>query len=81
MENVRKHKDINFVTTERKKNYLVSVLKYHTTKFSTEYLLATEMKKTQIVTNKPGYLALSILELSKIVMYKFWYEYVTSIVN
>ena len=34
------------------------------------------MKKTQIVMNKPVYLDLSILELSKMVMYKFWYDYV-----
>ena len=33
------------------------------------------MKETQILMNKPVYLALSILELSKIVMYEFWYDY------
>ena len=33
------------------------------------------MKKTQILVNKPVYLGLSILELSKILMYEFWYEY------
>ena len=34
------------------------------------------MRKTQILINKPFYLGLSILELSKIVMYEFWYDYV-----
>ena len=34
------------------------------------------MKKTEIFMNKPVYLGLSILELSKIVMYEFWYDYV-----
>ena len=34
MENVREHWDIKFVTTERRKNYLVSEPNYHTTKFS-----------------------------------------------
>ena len=43
---------------------------YHTTKFFTENLLAIEMKKTEILMNKPVYLGLSILELSKILMYK-----------
>ena len=38
-----------------------------------ENLLAIEMKKTQIFMNKPVYLDLSILELSKVVMYEFWY--------
>ena len=47
MENVRKHRDIKLVTTERRRNYLVSKPNYLTTKFFTEYLLAIEMKKKQ----------------------------------
>ena len=34
------------------------------------------MRKTQILMNNPFYLGLSILDLSKIVMYEFWYDYV-----
>ena len=34
------------------------------------------MRKTQILMNKPVYIGLSILEVSKIVMYEFWYDYV-----
>ena len=75
MENVRKHGDIKLVTTERR-NYLVSEPNYHTTKFFTEYLLAIEMKKMQIIVNTPVYLGLSILELSKRLMYEFSYDYV-----
>ena len=52
MENVRKHGDIKLVTTEIERNYLVSEPNYHTTKFFTEYLLATEIKQTQILVNK-----------------------------
>ena len=44
MENVRKHRDIKLVTTERRRNYLVSEPNYHTTKFFTEHLLELEMK-------------------------------------
>ena len=44
MENVRKHRDIKLVTTERRGNYLVSESNYHTAKFFTEYLLPIEMK-------------------------------------
>ena len=62
MENVRKHRDIKLVTTERRKNYLVSEPHYYTTKFFTEHLLATEMKKTETLMNKPVCLGLSILE-------------------
>ena len=75
MENVRKYRDIKLVTKETRKNYLVSEPNYHT-KFFTENLLAIEMKKTEILMNKPVHLGLSILELSKILMYEFWYDYV-----
>ena len=64
------------VTTERRRNYLVSEPNYHTTKFFTENILVTEMKKTEILMNKPVYLGLSILELSKIFRYDFCYDYV-----
>ena len=47
MENVRKHRDIKLVTTERRGNYLISEPNYHTTKFLTENLLAIEMKKNR----------------------------------
>ena len=45
IENMRKHRDIKLVTTERRRNYLVSEPNYHTKKFFTENLLAIEMKK------------------------------------
>ena len=48
-ENVIKHRDIKLVTTEKRKNYLVSEPNYHTAKFYTENLLAIEMKKKNIV--------------------------------
>ena len=76
MENVRKHRDIKLATTKRRRNYLVLEPNYHTTKFFTEHLLAIKMKQPEILMNKPVYLRLSILELSKIVMYVFWYDYV-----
>ena len=76
MENVRKHKDIKLVRSERRKNYLVSVPNHHTTKFFSESLLAIKMKKkTEILMNKPVYLRRSILQLNKILMYEFWYAY------
>ena len=61
MENVRKHRNIKLVTTERRINYLVSEPNYHTTKFFTENLSTIEMRKTEILMNIPGYLALQIL--------------------
>ena len=59
IETVRKHRDIKLVTTERRRNYLVSEPNCHTTKFFTENLLTVEMKNTQIPNtqmNKPVYL-------------------------
>ena len=63
MENLRKHRDIKLIIAERRRNYLVSESNYHTAKFFTVDLLAIEMKKTQILTNKRVYLGLSILDL------------------
>ena len=60
MENLRKHKNIKLLTRERKRNYLVSQPNYHTTKLITENLLVAEIRKTQMLTNKPVYLGLSI---------------------
>ena len=68
-ENVRKHRNIKLVTTEIRRKYLISEPNYHTSKLFTENLLAKEMKKTQIRMNKPVYLSLSILYLSKTLMY------------
>ena len=72
MENLREQRDINFATTE---NYLVLEPNYHTTKFFPEHLLATEMKKTQIIMDKSIYLVLPILDISKTKMYDFWFDY------
>ena len=75
MENVTKHRDIKLVTTDKRRNKLVSEPNYHTTKWFSENLLAIEMKKTKVKMNKPGYLGLSILEISKTLMHEFWYDY------
>ena len=64
MENVKKHRDIKLVTTDKKRNQLVSEPNYHTTKWFSENLLGIEMKKIKIKMNKPVYLGLSILEIS-----------------
>ena len=75
MENIRKHRDIKFVTTDKRRNRLVSEPNYHRTKWFSEKLLPIEMKKTKVKMNKPIYLDLSILEISKTLMYEFWYDY------
>ena len=78
MENVRKHRDIRLVKTNYKRNKLVSEPNYHTMKLINEDLAIIEMKKVKVRMNKPIYLGLLILEISKITMYEFWYDYVRS---
>ena len=74
IENVRKWKDSKLVTTGRKRNYSVLEPNYYPINFFSDNLLATEMRKTQILMYKPVHLDLPILELSKIAMYEFWYD-------
>ena len=75
MENIRKHRDIKLLTTDKKRSKLVSEPNYHTINLISEDLSIIEMKKTKVKMNKPIYLGLSILEISKILMYEFWYDY------
>ena len=75
MENVRKHRDIILVTTDKRRNQLVSEPNYHTTKWFSEKLLAVQVKKIRVKMNKPVYLDLSILKTSKTLIYESWYDY------
>ena len=75
MENIRKHRDIKLVTTDKKRSKLVSKPNYHTMNYISEDLSKIEMNKTRVKMNKPVYLGLSILDISKILMYEFWYDY------
>ena len=76
MENVRKHRDIKLVKTDKKRNKLVSEPNFHTMKLIDNNLAIIEMRKVKVKMNKPIYLGLSILDTSKITMYEFWYDYV-----
>ena len=76
MENVRNHRNIKLVTTDKRRNQLASEPNYHTTKYFSENLMAIEMKKTKVKMNKPIYLGMSILDISKTLMYEFWYDYI-----
>ena len=78
MGNLRKHRDIKLVKTEKEGiiSYQSKTQNYDTPKFYFKNLLPIEIKKKQILTNKPVHLGLLISELSKIVMYGFLYDYV-----
>ena len=75
MENIRKHRNIGLVTTEEK--YLHTVMKpnFKSGVLFGENLMGCEMGKIKVVMNKPVYLGQAILDLSKIIMYEFHYDY------
>ena len=75
MENAEKHRDIKLTTIDKRRKQSVSEPNYHATKWFSENLLAIEMRKTEVKMNKPVSLGLSILYISKIVIYEFWYDY------
>ena len=76
MENVRNHRDIKIVTTNKQRNKLASEPNYHTTKYISKNLLIMGVKKTEVKMNKPIYLGQAILDISKILIYEFWYDYI-----
>ena len=75
MENIRKHRNIGLVTTEEK--YLHTIMKpnFKSGVLFGENLMGCEMGKIKVVMNKPVYLGQAILDLSKIIMYEFHYDY------
>ena len=61
--------------TDKKRSKLVSEPNYHTINCISENLPKIEMRRTKVKMNKPIYLRLSILEISKMLMYEYWYDY------
>ena len=76
MENVGKSRDIKLITSNKRRKRLVSEPNYHSHKKFSKYLMAIEMEKTNVKMNKPIYLGMSILDISKRLMHEFWYDYI-----
>ena len=72
MEDIRKHEDIKLVTTEGKRNYLLTEKNYHTTKTFFEKSLVLKIKRLLILMKKSVYLGASILEIHKTEMHEIW---------
>ena len=72
MENVKKHRDIKLLTTDKRRNQFASEPNYHATKYFSEKLLAIEMGETKVKMNKLVYLGISVLDISKTLIYEFW---------
>ena len=71
MENVRNHRDIKLLTSDKRRKQLVSEPNYHSHKNFSEHLMTIEMKKIKVKMAKPLYLGMSVLDISKTLMYEF----------
>ena len=76
MENVRNHRDIRLVTTDKRRSILASETNFNSSKCISKVLMIMEMRKTEEVINKPMYLGEAILDISKTLMHELWYDYI-----
>jgi len=76
MENIRNRQDIKLVSTAEQAAKLIAQPNFHRRTIFSEHLVAIHMRKTELIFNKPVYLGMSILDLSKTLMYDFHYNYV-----
>ena len=78
MENIRNRVDVKLVNTKEKLRKLAAKPNFKGRKIFSENLVSVYMKKTSLTMNKPVYLGMCILELSKIIMFDFHYNYIKS---
>ena len=76
MENIRNRVNVKLVNTGEQFKKLTAKPNYESRKIFNENLVSVHMKKTSLTMNKPVYLGMSILDLSKIVMFDFHYKYI-----
>ena len=76
VENIRNRVDVKLVNTEEKFKKLVAKPNFRSQKIFNENLISVHMKKTSLTMNKPVYLGMCILDLSKTLMYDFHYNYI-----
>ena len=75
IENVRNHRDIKLKNTDKRRKGLLSEPNYHSHKNFSKHLMAIEIKKTRVKMIKT-YLGVTTLDVSKTLMYEFWYNYI-----
>ena len=76
MENVRKRVDIRLVTSEKKMIKISSKPTFVSSKIFDENLVAVRRVKGRLLMNKPIYVGMSILDISKCLMYEFHYNHI-----
>ena len=78
MENVRGHRDVKLIVTEQRRKKLTSEPYYDSCKQFTNDLMAIEIRKTEVLVDKTIAVRQAILDISKTLMYEFWYDYLKS---
>ena len=76
MENLCKHVDIRLVNNVDRLRKLVAMPSYQRYSIFSEDVAALQMQKVQLTLNKPIYVGFSILDISKLLMYQFHYDYI-----
>ena len=76
MENLRKRVDVRLVTNEKKLDKLTSKPTYVSSKIFNENLMALHKVKETLTLNRPAYVGMCILDLSKTLIYDFHYNYI-----
>ena len=76
MENIRKRVDVRLITDEKKLLKMVSKPTYVSSKIFNENLVAVHKIKETLTLNRPAYVGMCILDLSKTLMYNFHYNYI-----
>ena len=76
MENIRNRKDIRLVTSEKSALKLIAKPNFKHRTIFTENLISVHMGKTKLIFNKPVYVGMCILDISKTLMYDFHYNYI-----
>ena len=76
MENIRNRVNVKLTNTEEQFKKLVAKPNYESRKIFNENLVSVHMKKTSLTMNKPVYLGMCILDLSKTLMFDFHYNYI-----
>ena len=76
MENIRNRVNVKLANNEEKARKLIAKANYDSHRVFSENLISVHLKKVSLTMNKPVYLGMCILELSKTIMYEFHYEYI-----
>ena len=75
-ENLRKRVDVRLVTDDKKLDKLISKPTYISSKIINENLMAVHKVKEMLTLNRPAYVGICILDLSKTLIYNFHYNYI-----